>query len=129
MATYSNNTTMKVNSAISATSTTDGATLYTAPANGYAIIQASILCLGSLDSSEIRIGGHPVLSAYGTSPTTANSSVFGKDNFGGPSIVDGNQLNVFYERGIYVGPGQSVTLHTNNSRRARISGVEFINTP
>jgi hypothetical protein len=129
MATYSSNVTMKVSAAISAASITDGATLYTAPANGYAIIQASIQVVGGSDTGEMRVGGQPVLSAYGISGSDARSSTFGVTNTGGPSSIDGAQTGFFHERGIYVGPGQTVTWHTNNSRRARISGVEFINTP
>ena len=94
----SSNTTLKVNAAISA-STSISATLYTAPANGYAIV--NLTASSSAGGTTITIGGRNVISV-----TTA--TVLGQT--------------------AYVGPSQSVvaTIGTGN---AQISGVEFVNTP
>lgn len=50
MATYGQNTTIKVNAAIS--NTASNATLYTAPANGYAVVQVNLPTGG-----QVTVGG------------------------------------------------------------------------
>lgn len=70
----SSNTTLKVNAAISATTSFSG-TLYTAPANGYAIVNLSGSSSGG--TTLISIGGRPALSTTGF--------IIGQTAFVGPS--------------------------------------------
>lgn len=97
MATYSSNTTIKIESAISASG--GSGVIYSAPANSYAIVNASRLS----GNTGLQIGGQQVVS---------NLSAVG---------------NVGYE--LYVGEGQSVNVTTDSSGTICITGVEFKNTP
>jgi len=108
MATYSANTTIKVNGAvgtnITITSNTTSGVTYTAPSNGYAILQVAVSAGGTFQYQTILSNRpcHPPLSA-----------------------------NAGYSN-IYVGPSQTVqVITTGYSVSATISytGVEFVNTP
>lgn len=136
MASLSANTTIKINGAVSAAATniTSGTqTLYTAPANGYAIINATLAhTTGNAGSIDLRVGGQLVMSTY-TAPSGPflNSNGFVSASTPFVSLQDTGKHS-FTERGIYVGPGQSVELFPSGNlvgSTARISGVEFINTP
>ncbi len=101
----SSNTTIKVNGAVSGTASTPAlggsATIYTAPANGYAIVQISCTVYGN--PTTVSVGGRQVV-------------VFGAVNAG--------------TQGVYVGPSQGLTLSTGGGVSTVVaSGVEFINTP
>lgn len=132
MASLSNNTTLKVSAAIFATTTTNGATLYTAPANGYAILNVSLQQNASLVGQycELRIGGRSVL----TMRTQASGQVIASNSNGTNTSslpVDGiDGQFIATDKGIYLGPGQSITFHQSSvSTRGTVSGVAFVNTP
>lgn len=112
-AVISSNTTFKVNGAVSATDnagTLNTTTLYTAPANGFAIIQIYFLNSSSGGTAtEIRIND---LKYY-----------FYQDI----SVEKTESLN-----GVYIGPSQTVKVVFSASTSAslvNITGVEFINSP
>lgn len=127
-AVISNNVSIKISAAISATSGTSGSTLYTAPATGYAIINA-ILGAGTATSAALRVGGRDVFSVRNFSGEISSTV------FGGLATATESTASVLPSAsttGIMVGPGQSVTLIAfsgSNSIGATISGVEFINSP
>jgi hypothetical protein len=112
----SSNTTIKVNAAVSATATTgttigNQATLYTAPANGYAIVQvrndsASAAC-------RALVGGRNAIEMAAAEPSADGAA-------GAVAQVT-----------LYVGPSQSLVVETRSSAAATLvaSGVEFVNTP
>jgi hypothetical protein len=95
----SSNTTIKVNAAISNASSVSGTTLYTAPANGYAIVNLTLSA-----------------SAGTTSATVGNRTVFQV-----AATATGYQQ-------IFIGPSQAlqISLATGSGQ---VSGVEFVNTP
>lgn len=111
MATYSSNTTTKVNTAISSSfsrASTGTFVEYTAPATGYAIIY---------------------LNFSGITGTTQNAAVFlgisqSLDKF---AFNTAGALNGPY----YLGPGQSfqVTVAGGGGYAGQIGGFSFINTP
>jgi predicted solute-binding protein len=88
--------------------TTGSTTLYTAPANSYAILQCgvSLGSSGNSVTSSVVVGSVTVVTVTGTANTV------------GPTIT-----------GIYVGPGQTVVLTSTNlsstTAAAAISGVQF----
>lgn len=99
----SSNTTIKVNAAVSASQTANNSTvtLYTAPANGYAIVQ---LYFGTVATGgSASVAGRIVLIA------AANATAYG----------------------IYIGPSQALTVTSNAPGNVNLlaSGVEFVNTP
>lgn len=102
----SSNTTIKVNGAISAGNATgsNNGTLYTAPANGYAIVQ--YYKAGGTTSVSPRVSGRQVGLALTTEVLIYN---------------------------IYVGPSQSFTWTGSGvesiANVINITGVEYINTP
>lgn len=108
MATYSSNTTIKINAAIAATvvrTTAGTSTLYTnSSATGYAIVQVCFSNIGTSANPSILVGGATVITLAGSG------------NLYGP---------------IYVGPSDSVqfTSSTNVNVTAHISGVQFVNSP
>jgi hypothetical protein len=114
MATYSSNTTIKVSAAISATSNASSGTLYTVPANCYAIITsvgASVFGGSGGTSATVSITGAVLVTDSGTAAAEARA---------------------FYVGGIYLGPGHSVSYTTSSAGGTRYGfayGVLFINTP
>jgi hypothetical protein len=132
MASLSANTTIKINGAISASAvnvSVTPVTLYTAPANGYAIINATLAIGTTLSSCDLRVGGNTVFSASGI-------SAFKSSNGSSSTTIIESLQDILKHTatmsGIYVGPGQSVEFYPSNylnQNTARISGVEFINTP
>ena len=100
----SSNTTIKMNAAVSASSTaTFGNTMYTAPANGYAIVNVNKA--GGVGNATITVGGVRINTAT-ASPLAYQS--------------------------IYIGPSQSFAWSSGAAEAAgmiTISGVEFVNTP
>lgn len=118
---------IKVNNAISATTTTNGATLYTAPSNGYAIINL-YLTTNNANShfSQVSVGGQPVASNYAVNSANGTSQGSTTQSITNSAYANSMSLTVL---GIYVGPGQSVTFQGSGATsRASISGVEFRNT-
>jgi hypothetical protein len=95
----SSNTTIKISAAISNQVTNSG-TLYTCPANSYAIVNLAYDWTAA--SCFFQVAGRTV------------GFITGADATVGP---------------IYVGPGQAVTITAGASGTGYISGVEFINTP
>lgn len=114
----SSNTTIKVNAAISAAATTgpglgSQATLYTAPANGYAIVQ--VFNSNNIAVCRVVVGGRSVIDLNPGEPKG--------DNAAGaiPQIT------------VYIGPSQSLVVENRdgggNAASMVASGVEFVNTP
>lgn len=102
----SSNTTIKVNGAVSAANSAfnNTVTLYTAPANGYAIVQVYCTVFGGTTNPRVIVGGRNVFQF-----TSVNTSVLG----------------------LYVGPSQSLQISEGGGSTftAVASGVEFLNTP
>lgn len=97
-----NNVTLKVNAAASGTATSAGTlqTLYTSPANAYAIVQISCTTFGG--TCVVTINSRQVCVF-----TAVNQSFFN----------------------IYVGPSRTVSINATSSTTVDLSGVEFINSP
>lgn len=95
---------IKISAAVSNTLSGAGnQTLYTAPANAYAIVNIFIINAAT-GTNTVAVGGRTI-------DLTASSAV--------------NKLFT----GIYVGPGQSVTFNNGSvSVTGHISGTQFINT-
>lgn len=105
MSTFSSNTTLKVAAAVSASAGGNG-TLYTCPANRYAVCN---LWLNSSSNIEVNVGG--VLAAQVSSAIAATTGLQ-------------------HQFQIYVGPGQVVEIvNESGSSIASLSGVEFANSP
>ena len=105
---------LKVNAAISATATrtsTGTSNIYTAPDNGYAIINVYVSSSNSAAGS-VNIGGLPVINI--NTPTGQSR----------PNLGDAGSWS-----SLYVGPSQQVALLTVGTPAVvlNISGVEFIN--
>lgn len=102
---FTGNTTIKINAAISATAspTSSTVTLYTAPANGYAIV--NLFC-----------------TAYATLLVTTQVGSRVVASFGAVSTVPVT---------VYVGPSQVLNATASGASGTTVvaSGVEFINTP
>jgi hypothetical protein len=108
MATYSNNTTIKINGSVSYSNPgfTASGTIYTGAANKYTICNVWIQNNGSRNTY-IYVGGKKV--AYQDDDSLTPTQIT-----------------------IYSGPGQSITWQSNGVLSAgdvEVSGVEFINTP
>lgn len=95
------NSSIKVNAAISNQQDASGMTMYTAPANGYAIINISV---------------------FNTSANSAGITVDGLQMFASSGISNTYAFGTFY-----VGPGQSVVSQVGGTNTVNITGVEFIN--
>ncbi len=104
---FSGNTTIKANAAVSATGTS-GATLYTAPSTGYAIINVCLSVNNSTNVLNITVGTRIVLQ-FQTGATVAAPGV------------------TYYP--IMVGPSQVVGLSGGGGGTVVISGTEFVNSP
>ena len=104
----SSNTTIKINAAVNAASAlASSGTLYTAPANGYAIIH--FRKASTSNNANISIAGRALHNAQTTEIQTIGSAM-----------------------AYYVGPSQSVTWSSGGIESAgafTIFGVEFVNTP
>ncbi len=109
-ASVSNNTTLKVSGAVSATGSNIG-TLYTCGATGYALINISITTAANLT---VSIGGRIVLALVGTAGV----------GVGTPATNAG-----LSSAGFVVGPSQAVAITAWSTGTVTISGVEFINSP
>lgn len=100
MATYSNNTTIRISGAIAVSINTGGTTLYTCPANSYAVVNVN----WSTAIVWVRVGGA---------------------NIGNPGVFSAaGMLN-----NIHVGPGQSVTTSAGAGLDWNLYGVQFTNSP
>jgi hypothetical protein len=106
-------TTLKTNAAISGSANINTAsgvvTLYTAPANGYAIVQIGISHPASgFTTGTIYIAGRPFFSSVGSANLVQNGTF-----------------------AYYVGPSQAVTGQYTAATAAifYVVGVEFINSP
>lgn len=121
-AVISSNTSLKVNAAVNATTTTTG-TLYTAPANAYAIVNLSAVSTGTGAGSQIvfAIGGNTIAFAN-TNVTGGNAPFFqGQVNNGaGTAAVIQN---------VIIGPSQALSVTISTGGRATVTGVELINSP
>lgn len=122
---------IKVSAAISASATPGvnaTSSLYTAPANGYAIIQCTIDADGLQAGSLMRIlvDGQLVFEVVSTTTaTTYHSSATG-------SVGTATAHFITSPSGIYVGPSQLVQVQnvsggSGGTDSARCSGVEFKN--
>lgn len=105
MATYSENTSIKIQAPISqnGSASLSASTLYSCPANSYAIVTLQI---AGVASGVIKVGGKVFMV--------------------GPGGVGFTLLT-----GVYVGPGQTVVIeeNTGGSVTGFVSGVEFKNSP
>lgn len=99
----SSNTTIKVNAAVAGSGSSSSGTLYTAPANGYAIIH------------------------WGTTSYSSGTYTISIDGLQIGSLTTSQLLQP--AGGFYVGPGKSVTYTNSGSVTIVVKGVEFINTP
>jgi hypothetical protein len=106
---------IKVNAGInvvSANTTGLAVTVYTAPANGYAIVQFDLKNnSGTTQTITASIGSMQLATISLTTGALASATFANL-----PSL-----------RGIYVGPGVSITLPASNNMQAYVTGVEFIN--
>ncbi len=114
----SSNTTIKVNGAVSVSGTASGGTLtlYTAPSNGYAIVQVSwSVATGS--NMRILVGSRIVYYVNESNHPANNGTTIGQ----GMSALT-----------LYIGPSQTLQISESagsGSISAVASGVEFVNTP
>lgn len=116
----SNQVTLKVNAAVSASTSTTGTTLYTGPSTGYAMVNICISGATSFNGN-IKIGTRIVLDFPLSG--TLHGSVPGSFNTAGS--VSATSSSTFI-----VGPSQAVLFTiTSGSATASISGVEFVNSP
>jgi hypothetical protein len=124
MATYSTNTTLKVNAAISSNSgTRTGAgtySIYTSPANGYSVVNVFLTSSGPNTSSVEVVGA--TIFYQNTSSSWASSAGSNTGTTG---------YNLFCGQA-YLGPGQTISLKiqsiTSGAVRCDVSGVEFLNS-
>lgn len=109
MATYSSNTTLKVSAAVAASALApiSPTTVYTCPANAYAVLN---LVASKSGTGSVTVGGIDLIPA-GEYATPAGSYI---------------RLT-----GVHVGPGQTVVANSSigNAVNLYVSGVAFINTP
>ncbi len=113
------NTSIKVNGAVSATSTSTGATLYTAPANGYAIVQISAVSVA---------GGALTFSIASRELVKAQTDGSGGTYFGGQYNNSGTGVDSCLTN-IFIGPSQALSFTAISSSTVNVTGVEFINSP
>ena len=120
----------RISNAVSASvvSTSTSGTLYTCPANSYAVLNVSgrINTGGTNQSIEVLVAGQIMFSMTALSGTSDISSSNGLSTIqGGATGFPAVQAAT-----LYVGPGQSVTFAKTGSTASsiRITGVEFINS-
>lgn len=130
MATYSNNTTVKANASIAAASGGfANGNLYTAPANGYAIINIGVGVGSGNGSMGVTVGGQYV-AERSNNGTSGGTSIAGGAIPAANMQYGGTGAHVQSLTGVYVGPGQTVAaVGTGGLVYAWISGTEFVNTP
>lgn len=101
---------IQVNAAVSATRSSNG-TIYTAPANGYAIINCH--AAAGTGGFLVDVGG---VTAYRFSDTATTASP--------QSGVSGNAISSVT---LYVGPSQTVAISSYSGTKVlTVSGVEFV---
>lgn len=102
MATFSSNVTIKIQAAVLGSASNSSSTLYTAPANSYAVLNLFVVASGSA-GDQVTVGGNQVWNG-GVATRTLQ---------------------------LYVGPGQAVATVYGGSPTftAHISGAEFKNSP
>lgn len=119
------NTSIKVNGAVSASATADG-TLYTAPANGYAIVNIMVTGSTTGNTEILFLIDSKYAAAARYSPSVG---MFFEGQYREASLP-GSRANM---TSIYVGPGQALTVDFNSGGTgtitAYVTGVEFINSP
>lgn len=124
MATYNAN--IVVNAAVSGTAdiVSGSVTLYTAPANGYAVVNIA-LGISQNSTGSVSVGGRVVV-AMNAATADAGSTVYG----GRTTAQFVSQLYGSTVTNVHVGPGQSVVLSANGTGAAggRVSGVSFVNS-
>lgn len=118
-----NNVTLKVSAAI-ATSRTSNGTAYTAPANGYAIINLSFIANGGAGYAHVTVGGQPAQYFYAGTNQYVAPKMDGNSSNSGATGSSGNGNCT-----IYVGPSQVVATAGMSNAEVRFSGVEFVNSP
>lgn len=118
----SDNTTIKVNQAVSATRTTDG-TIYTCVATGYAIVNISILGVATAANIDVSLAGRNLING--------RVEVSGSTNFNGSATPTSTNYECAMVGQIMVGPSQalSVTGISGTGATINVTGVEFINSP
>lgn len=122
MATFSDNTTIKIDTAVAAAASIPafGTTvnIYTCPANCYAILQASVLLNSAFgDTLALFVGGIAVRTFKSNS---GNREFPFSDDIGNE---DTSPIQ------IYVGPGQTVRIDGGGGSVGRVSGIQFKNSP
>lgn len=121
MATYSGNTTLKVSAAVSASiaTTSTSGTLYTCPANSYALLNVHCETNGT--------SGHTAFAAV-AGAVVCQVDYYTRNNSERSSV---SSFCKAISHGVIVGPGQSLTYEktAQTTTRVYISGVAFINSP
>lgn len=127
MATFSDNTTIKIDTAVAASigfSAFSGRqTVYTCPANCYSILQYSLDFVSFGATVSVFVGNVPIKRINVNSPQNAQQMF---------PIVNTDPSNITnYAENIYVGPGQSVQVEAAGSGSGvfRVQGVQFKNSP
>lgn len=121
MASFSNNVTTKVSAAISNSISASSGTLYTVPANSYAIFQVHFDPGSSNGAYTVQVAGRTVWTAYQNSTSSIDySSTGGRAQSNSAGFSSG----VFY-----AGPGQAISFTRPAVSTVYISGTVFINTP
>lgn len=109
---------MRVTGAVSATSSATSGTLYTAPANSYAIIQVYWSSATNGRSISISVATRPVwFATYTTTDGILISSA--------PSKTLGGSMSQASVHSIYVGPGQALSFSQTAADNVAVSGVQF----
>lgn len=119
MSTFSN--VPSVTAAVSASAVANG-TMYTCPANSYAVINAILNHAAGVSASTVylRVAGK-IVAAVGWDGAKSYSSSFGSKQ---------QEMNGMYNGTfgpIYVGPGQAVTADLSSGGSIDITGVQFTN--
>ena len=112
-----------VSAAIAASSSAGTATLYTAPANGYAIVQISVEFIsGSVTSLDFNVGGIAIQKVEGSNTSPVRW-------IGNTGSDPGNAGRSTLVTSIYLGPSQSLSITSNSgANTAIVTGVAFINS-
>lgn len=112
-----NNVTLKISSAVSATVSANNttSTLYTCPANSYAILNVYVTSSSASTSNSIQVDGKTVI-------LLGNGAVV-------PSVTTTSSASAGFT--LYVGPSQVITVVSAGIGvvTANVTGVCFINSP
>jgi hypothetical protein len=112
---FTNNTTIKVSAAVSASGT--GTTLYTCPANAYAILNVYASVPNGVTGT-VTVDGKEVLTLDNNGSTTIFPKMSSGNGYSPASFT------------IYVGPSQAVACTSSGgSATVKVTGVQFINSP